>query len=433
MAPPTGTPVPPVADFLRNLARSCLLDPGRIGRLLADAPPACLQRPDAFADYLVEGGELTRFQADKLLRGQWQGLVLGPYRLLCPLGRGGMGSVYLARSGGGPLVALKVLPPKRATDAPRMLIRFKREIDIGLRLPPHPHLTRTLDAGVCSGVHYLAMEYVPGRTVKQLVAESGPLPIGRAARVFSDVADGLHAAHTAGFIHRDLKPANVIVTPNGRARLLDFGFALVRGEPVPTDPTVLGGPGYAVGTMDYLAPEQAEDPLGVGPSADIYSLGCSLYFAVAGCPPFPGGTPHDKIRWQRTADAPPVSQINPAVPSEFEQYIERLMAKDPADRPQSAAEVVEHLAAWADPVLLEPNAGTPQSAEAVRLAEAGWEASRNGNAAGDESLIVVEDTHAPRNPIRLPWWFPGAAAAGALLAIAAAAILGWALARWMAE
>ena len=436
MAPPTGTAVLSVADFLRDLERSRAVEPSRVDRLFAEAPPAKRRRPDTLADHLVEVGELTRFQADKLLGGHWQGLVLGPYRLLCPLGRGGMGIVYLARADGPP-VALKILSPRRAANEPRMLTRFMREIDVGLTLPPHPHLTRTLDAGASSGVHYLAMEYVPGRTVKQLIAESGPLTVGQAARVFADVAAGLHQAHLAGYVHRDLKPENVIVTPAGRAKLLDFGFALVRGELAPTDPTILGGPGYAIGTMDYLAPEQSENPMTVGPAADVYSLGCSLYFAVAGCPPFPGGTPQDKIRWQRTAEPPSVSQINPAIPAEFAHLIMWMMAKDPSARPQSAEEVGGLLAAWADPIRPDPVGEASPSAEAVRLAESNWEAIRDDGAAADESSIVDDETDGKAVPwwqsdVRVPTWFLAAAGLGCVLALAAAVFLGWALARWSA-
>jgi serine/threonine protein kinase len=433
MAPPTGTAVPSVADFLRDLGRSRVVEPSRVDRLFAEAPPASRRRPDALADHLVAIGELTRFQADRLLGGHWQGLALGPYRLLCPLGRGGMGIVYLARPEEGPPVALKVLPPRRAADEPRTLTRFMREIDVGLKLPPHPHLTRTLDAGASAGVHYLAMEYVPGRTVKQLVAGSGPLPVGQAARVFADVAAGLHQAHLVGYVHRDLKPSNVVVTPAGRAKLLDFGFALVRGEPAPTDPTVLGGPGYAIGTMDYLAPEQSADPMAVGPAADVYSLGCSLYFAVTGCPPFPGGTPQDKIRWQRTAEPPSASQINPAVPADFTHLIMWLMAKDPDARPQSAEEVGRLLAAWADPIRPDPVGEKPPSAEAVRLAESNWEAIREDEAVDGESLIVDDDAGAEpwwRSDVRVPTWFLAAAGVGCALAILLAIFLGWALARW---
>jgi serine/threonine protein kinase len=430
MPPPTQPPDLPVTDLVRDLVRSRVVDAARAAHLFEQAPPAKKWQPDHFAEYLVEIGELTRFQADKLLRGHWRGLALGPYRLLCQLGRGGMGVVYLARAAdatNSSLVALKVLPPQRAREEPRTLARFLREADIGRRLPIHPHLTRTLGAGECGGVHYLAMEYVPGQTVRELVAEGGPLPVEKAARVFADVAAGLQQAHLAGFVHRDLKPANVIVTPDGRARLLDFGFALDRNEPTPTDPALLGGAGYTMGTMDYLAPEQAADSVAVGPAADLYALGCSLYFAVTGCPPFPGGTPHDKIRWQRTAAPPSARQINHAVPIEFAQLIERLMAKSPQDRPHSVDETAKLLAPWAEPIRAEPAARA--TTELVRMAEA------HGPAAADESLLILNDDPPARGavpiewPLRLPAWALPAAIGAALTALTGAAAFGWLLAR----
>ncbi len=427
-----GTPDLPVAEFVHNLTRSRVLPDTRAGTLFAEAPPTKKWNPTDFANHLVAIGELTQYQAEKLLLGHWRGLALGPYRILCPLGRGGMGMVYLARSvtDAHAIVALKVLPPQRATAEPRMLARFRREMDIGLTLPPHPHLTRTLEAGEVHGVHYLAMEYVPGRTVRQIVTAEGPLPIGAAARVFADVASGLGAAHAAGFIHRDLKPSNVIVTPAGRAKLLDFGFALIRGEKAPADPTVIGGPGYALGTMDYLAPEQAENPTTVGPAADLYSLGCSLYFAVTGSPPFPNGTPQDKIRWQRTATPAPVTQLNPRVPVEFAHLIDELMAKSPEARPASAVEVLKRLNAWADPIPTEAIAGdmAGRTGELLRLAEATWHAAEETTP--DESLVLLDDPPtAPVSHVHVPYWLAALVGVGCLTLLGLALGIGWLLAR----
>ena len=425
-----GTPDLPVAEFVRDLTRSQVLPDSRAGKLFAEAPPTKKWNPTDFATHLVALGELTQYQADKLLLGHWRGLALGPYRILCPLGRGGMGMVYLARSveDAHAIVALKVLPPQRAVAEPRMLARFRREMDIGLTLPSHPHLTRTHEAGEVHGVHYLAMEYVPGRTVRQLVTADGPLPINVAARVFADVASGLGAAHAAGFIHRDLKPSNVIVTPAGRAKLLDFGFALIRGEEAPADPTVIGGPGYALGTMDYLAPEQAENPTTVGPAADLYSLGCSLYFAVTGSPPFPNGTPQDKIRWQKTATPAPVTQLNPRVPDEFARLIDELMAKSPAARPASATEVLKRLNTWADPIPTEVLASdeSGQTGELLRLAEATWQASEV--TIPDESLVILDDPP-PVSPVRVPYWLAAVVGVGCLTLVGLALAIGWMLAR----
>ena len=439
--PPAGTPT--VTDLLRDLVRSRVLAEDRAGRLFGNAPPARKWDTIWFANHLVALGELTRFQADKLLRGHWQGLALGPYRLLCPLGRGGMGIVYLARSeAGGAPVALKVLPPARAKAEPRMLARFLREGETGRALPPHPNLTRTIAAGEYAGVYYLAMEYVPGKTVRQLVAEGGSLPVGQAARVFADVASGLHAAHAAGFVHRDLKPANVIVTPAGRAKLLDFGFALFRGESAGADPTVLGGPGHTLGTLDYLPPEQVTDAASVGPAADLYALGCSLYHAVAGCPPFPGGTPRDKIRWHRTDAAPPVTHFNPAIPAEFARLIAWLMAKRPGSRPASADEVALLLAPWADPVPAEPaDPRTAPPAELLRQIEDRWQALKaTATIAEDESLLILGDedraaaearTPRPDRGAWLPKWLLPVVGAAVVVALTAAAAFGWLAGRFL--
>lgn len=365
---------PTTAGFLDTLGKSRLVPTGR----LAGVPETVRDRPSALADHLVMAGQLTRFQADKLLQGFWHGLAIRTYRLLYPIGRGGMGIVYLARDTrpqeSPELVALKVLNPQRAKDEPRTLARFRREMAIGLALPADPHLTRTHDAGEAGGVHFLAMEYVAGRTISEMVTAGGPLSVGAACRVFADVAVGLAAAHTGGFVHRDLKPGNVVVSDAGRAKVLDFGFALRVGEPAPDDPAVLGGPGHAVGTMDYVSPEQSRNAAQAGPAADVYSLGCSLYFAVAAGPPFPGGSAQDKIRRHRTEYPDPIADVNPTVPAEFDRLVRSLLGKRPKDRPASMVEVAALLGPWADPAAVEPPTANP--AEVLRTVEARWRAHR---------------------------------------------------------
>ena len=395
-APPAE---PTTAGFLDALGKSRLVP----ADLLAIAPAAVRDRPTALADYLVAAGRLTRFQADKLLGGFWHGLAIRHYRLLYPIGRGGMGIVYLARDGrpdrAGGLVALKVLNPQRARDEPRTLARFRREMEIGLALPTDPHLTRTHDAGEAGGVHYLAMEYVPGRTVHEIVTADGTLSVGAACRVFADAAAGLAAAHAAGFVHRDLKPGNVVVSAAGRAKVLDFGFALRVGEPAPDDPAVLGGPGHTVGTMDYLAPEQSRDAAGVGPAADVYALGCSLYFAVAGSPPFPGGSAQDKIRRHRAEYPDPIADVNPTVPAEFDRLVRWLLGKRPKDRPGSMAEVASVLAPWADPARGAVSA--PDPGEVLRTVEARWQAHRADLTDETGGLLILDD---PPARLRFRWW-----------------------------
>ena len=168
--------------------------------------------------------------------------------------------------------------------------------------------------------------------MRQLVGEKGPLPFGEAARIFADVADGLAHVHERGLVHRDVKPANVMVRPDGRAVLLDLGLALAPGEPLPADPAIAGGRGYIVGTMDYLAPEQAQNAVDVGPAADLYGLGCSLFFALTGTLPFPAQGAKEKMRRHRNDPPPGIANVPPGLA----HLVKWLMAKTPADRPGSA-------------------------------------------------------------------------------------------------
>lgn len=351
---------PSLENFIEFVLKSRLLDRGQIVRAIGSRgrpggkplPPPTARE---LADQFVKTGDLTHFQAAKLLSGGWAGLALGPYRILAPLGRGGMGTVYLARDsrlseehGDDVLVALKILPPRIAREQERMLLRFHREIEMGKRTS-HPNVTRTLAGGEIDGVNFIAMEYVPGRSLQRIVGLGGRIAVGDAARIFTEVAAGLQHLHERNIIHRDLKPANVMVMPTGGAKLLDLGLALALGEPLPDDPRIVGGKGYILGTMDYIAPEQARNATDVGPHSDLYSMGCALYFALSGTPPFPGGTSKDKIRRQRTLEPPPLPDLNPAVSTRLARVVSTLMAKSPADRPRSAAAAREMLLPFAAP------------------------------------------------------------------------------------
>lgn len=356
---PSRVPPPPLPQaaelerYLQALRRSRLLARNQLDVILSEAPRNVRASAKDLGEWMVSKEYLTHFQVVKLLQGTWQGLVLGPYQILSPLGRGGMGTVYLARdtrieserNGGPALVALKVLPAKKAREEERTLARFRREMDLA-RLVDHPHVTKTFDVGTVDGVHFIAMEYIRGISLRKQIADSGPLSIARAARYFSEVCDGLAHAHEKGLIHRDLKPSNMMVTPNGHAKILDMGLAMVEDEELPADKKIVGGQGYVVGTMDYIAPEQVDDPTGVDARADLYSLGCSLYMALVGHPPFPGGTSIEKMKRHRQATAEPLTDLNPTIPAEFARIIERLMEKDPDDRFSSAKHVRKALLKW---------------------------------------------------------------------------------------
>jgi serine/threonine protein kinase len=344
--PPAPDGVPQTADdFFRTVLRSGLLDRDQLQAALRGVPRELRGDAPALADHLVKSGKLSRFQAKQLLKGTALGLVLGPYQVLAPIGKGSMGTVYLARhQTGGQLVALKVLPPRRARNEERLLERFLREMDLSQRVS-HPHLAWTYEVGEFRGAHYIAMEYIPGQTLSRLVKDQGPLPVARAARLMAEVASGLEHAHQQKLIHRDLKPSNIQVTPRDHAKVLDLGLALTQGET--GDSEVVGGQGYIVGSMDYIAPEQTVDATGVDPRCDLYSLGCTLYFALTGQPPFPGGTNREKIQRHRREKPTPLAELRPDLPKGFVALVERLMEKDPRGRPASAAAAAEELRAWA--------------------------------------------------------------------------------------
>ncbi len=344
--PSSTAPDPPTVEaFLKKILRSGLLNRDQLQAALRDMPLDRRDDPQVVADYLVRKGKLSRFQASKLLKSSGRGLLLGHYQVLAPIGRGGMSTVYLARDDrSGELVALKLLPPSRWRNQDRLLARFQREMDLSRRVA-NPHLAWTHECGICLGVYYIAMEYIPGKNLSRTVAEGGVLQVPRAARLMAEVASGLEHAHNQGLIHRDLKPSNIMITPNDHAKVLDLGLALIQGEEAAHD--VIGGQGYIVGTMDYIAPEQTTDATAVDGRADIYSLGCTLYFALTGQPPFPGGSGREKIRRHRQEEPRPLRELAPDVPAGFAHLIERMMAKDSAQRPSSAIAVAEELNAWA--------------------------------------------------------------------------------------
>lgn len=355
--------------FLDCLYRSGLF-PGQAGDEVVSHLPASDRGMD-LARALVAQGLLTRFQARQLLRGKFNRLVLGPYRILEMLGRGGMGRVFkavhepMART-----VALKLVTPGLLKDG-RALALFRREVRTTAQLH-HPHIATAFDADEIKGVHYLVMEYVKGPSLHQLVQEQGPPPLDLTCTLISQAAQALQQAHENGVVHRDIKPANLLIggltgwrrrkrpptdrrwtLPSGQSptlKVVDFGLAGVRsGSPAGRTETILARTGNVLGTLDYISPEQADDVHAADIRSDLYSLGCTFYFALTGTVPFPDCSPLSKIAKHLLEQPSPVQTLRPEVPAAIATILQTLLAKDRNQRYQTPAELVQALAPWCGP------------------------------------------------------------------------------------
>ena len=264
------------------------------------------------------------------------------------------------------LVAIKVLPLSKST--PEAIQSFRREVQAQAQLD-HENLVRAYDAGQDGNVHYLVTEYVPGLDLRKFVKRQGKLDMHTAGAIISQAARGLEHAHHRGLIHRDVKPGNLLVTPDGRCKVSDLGLAGYLHDESEKQ--------HTVGTADYLSPEQITTPSKLTTSCDIYSLGCTLYYAVTGKVPFPGGTTREKARKQCYDQPIDPRRLNPDLDSEFVDVLADLMAKDPADRIPSAADVIRRLAPWAgDNWLVESQARRKAAFRPTAPCRWAWPAKR---------------------------------------------------------
>jgi serine/threonine protein kinase len=334
-------------NFLDLVRRSELVERDQLNRVVAQlqekSGDQAVDDPKAVVDGLVEAGLLTRWQCEKLLEGRHRGFFLGKYKLLDHLGTGGMSSVYLAEHVlMHRRVAVKVLPKDRVEDS-SYLARFHREARAAAALD-HRNIVRVYDVDNEGTVHYMVMEYVEGRDLQVIVKRDGPLDYVRAADYIRQAAEGLEHAHRCGLIHRDVKPANLLVDQQNVVKVLDLGLARFTGEEcasltVAYDENVLG-------TADYLPPEQAINSHAVDARADLYSLGCSLYYLLTGHPPFCEGTLPQRLMHHQKSPPPRIQLERPDAPDDLVAICCKMMAKKPADRYQSAGEVAGVLTDW---------------------------------------------------------------------------------------
>jgi len=352
--------MPTVDEFLDLLEASRLLARGELDGFLARHPELRDRDTPALVESLVERGLLSDYQASRLLAGRTFGLAIGNYRVVDRIGVGGMGVVYKAEHVHMKrTVALKILFLEDDQN-PVFLERFRSEMEAMAALR-HPNIALAFDAGEVTAPHtskrvlrYLVMEYVPGQNLEQLVQERGPLPIVASCDLVRQAACGLRHAHEHGLVHRDVKPSNLLLTPEGRIKLLDFGLARLCRRRCTEAHTMLG-------TVDYMAPEQARDARSVDIRADIYGLGGILYWLLAGERPFPGDRSAVEELLARQHEMPvPLRRRRPDVPLELEAIVCQMMAREPSDRYSTPLALITALNAF-----LEAHAG----ASATRLVD----------------------------------------------------------------
>jgi formylglycine-generating enzyme required for sulfatase activity/WD40 repeat protein/serine/threonine protein kinase len=347
-------PVVTVTDLLEACRVNRILDGPQLDAVAAMVPAP--SDPNALARELVRRGFLTVWQVNQIIKGRARELLLGSYLLLEKLGEGGMGAVYKACNWKlGQIVAVKVIRKERL-DNEATIRRFHREIQAAGKLW-HPNIVRALDADEVNGTHFFVMEYVEGRDLFHVVKERGPLPVTEACDYIRQAALGLQHAFERGLVHRDIKPSNLLLTGTRDeergtnatplaprpsplvpvVKLLDMGLARFEREAEEHSST-LTQEGAIMGTPDYIAPEQARDSHAADIRADIYSLGCTLYFLLTGKVPFPGGTLTEKLLKHQMDTPTHLRQLRPDVPPEVAQMAAKLMAKRPEERFQTPAE-----------------------------------------------------------------------------------------------
>jgi len=331
---------PATADDLMNLIRkSGMIEEPRLEAYVLQQQRQGTMPTDArkLAGAMVRDGLMTYFQAEQFLLGKWRGFTVGKYKLLERIGIGGMGQVflcehlYMRRR-----VAIKILPPAKA-EQPASLGRFYREARASGSLD-HPNIVRTHDIDQDGNFHFLVMEYVDGASILELVKKTGPLDATRAAHYVRHAAKALGHANNNGLVHRDIKPGNIMVDRDGLVKILDMGLAKFFHDP--NDQLTRKYDEHNVlGTADYVAPEQTLNSHEVDIRADIYALGATFYYMLAGHPPFPDGSVADKLLWHQTRPPTPIRQLRPDVPEGMAMILDKMMAKDLRNRYQLPEEV----------------------------------------------------------------------------------------------
>lgn len=333
--------------FVWDLRRSGLIDRGQldqvVGEFLKRNPRA---EPPALAEYLVDQNILSQFQAERILSGKTQGLVLGPYVLADSIGSGSMGQVYRASSKtDNQWYAVKVLPRRSMWN-----VRLARRQVRSFSQFSHPGVVPFVDVGTSGGLHYLVWPFVEGETLEVKVQREGKLSPTVVARLALQIGQALTICHQNGIFHGLIKPSNILIGSDGQARLLDFGIGSLLAEnegeslvdTMSTANTLTSG-------LDCSSPESIMEPTNRTPAGDQYSLGCVLYYALSGHYPFPDGTAVEKMMAHQAKQPEPLRKLVPGMPEALIEVVERLMQKTPEARYSGSDEMVDALQPFAAP------------------------------------------------------------------------------------
>ncbi|MFK7817724.1 MAG: protein kinase [Planctomycetaceae bacterium] len=388
-------------QFLQLLESSQLLAPkvvASVRRKVGSLSEGVQNDPRKLAATLANSKIITSWQARRLLSGKDGGFYVGRYKLLDLLGSGGMGRVYLAEHlKMHQLVAIKILRPVKGNSKiseSQIVARFAREAQAIAALS-HPNIVQAFDFDEVGSLRYLVMEFVEGANAATQLLKTGPLPYEQVADYICQAAAGLKHAHDAGLVHRDVKPANILIDQSGHVKLVDLG--LVSCLPDATDDGLTVDE-YKLGTVDFIAPEQALSSHDVDPRADIYALGGSFYRLISGKLLFPGLNTAQKLLAQQTKQPTPIDQLVPDLPAPLVDAINKMLAKDRNDRFADVSEVIEVLEPFAKRLV------PPYDAEIIPQTRSQIEPFlRRGPASLSKPSIKAPEEHpAPSQPVSAP-------------------------------
>lgn len=344
---------------------------GKSGSEVPEAPAADGQMTIISSRQPLPRLPIGREESPLETRGLLEGEQLGQFLLEKFVGGGGMGVVFRALDTTlNRQVAVKVLSRDQSADE-ETLRRFRNEAQSAARLN-HENIARVHYVGEDRGVHYIVFEFIEGVNIRDLVEREGPLPLDDAISFTYQIAQALEHASQRAVIHRDIKPSNVLITPDGKAKLVDMGLA--RLNQVAHADNDLTASGVTLGTFDYISPEQARDPRSADVRSDLYSLGCSFFYMLTGRPPFPDGTVLQKLL-QHQADHPPDPRaVRPELPSDVARILARLLSKNPAHRYQQPEELSSELVTLGDKLGIQLNSSRTHWAPARSLGPlSGWQ------------------------------------------------------------